>query len=256
MSLGGAAGGAGTRAARLHARPLSGVQLWLGNTGQAEPGAAKHQSSAQPSPSRPEAAAGPEQVPCSGSKTNAKQRRAARRAGEQLLKRQAAAHAACQLRVVLLQALRKMRWERMQAVWTQWMRSRQAEARRREVLLCHRNRLWQARVLDLGHARGPRLALGASERPRSATSTSVLARREHGFASGRPSRCQRPCPRPHTLSSRRARLRSAGETRTGPAQRPPLGSWWSHRWHSRPSVGSAGSGTRRALLIGQPSWRD
>ena len=53
-----------------------------------------------------------------------------------LLKRQAAAHAACQLRVVLLQALPKMRWERMQAVWTQWMRSRQAEAARRGAARC------------------------------------------------------------------------------------------------------------------------
>ena len=110
-----------------------------------------------------EAAAGPEQVPCSGSKTNAKQRRAARRAGEQLLKRQAAAHAACQLCVVLLQALRKMRWERMQAVWTQWMRSRQAEARRREVLLCLRNRLWLAWTRP-GATAGPGRLGATSER--------------------------------------------------------------------------------------------
>ena len=84
---------------------------------------------------------------CSGSseKTNAKQRRAARRARKQQQSRDALAYAACGLRVVLLRALRRMRWERMQAVWTQWMRARQAmEARRREVLLYLRNLFWQA----------------------------------------------------------------------------------------------------------------
>ena len=171
MSVRGGAGGAETCAVRQHARPLCGaqwrdvrraaseakaigaksvsvhgVQLWFPKADLNDPGAEQMQESLRPPLDELVGGSKPDQE-CSGSseKTNTKQRRAARRARKQQQSRDALAYAACGLRVVLLRALRRMRWERMQAVWTQWMRARQAmEARRREVLLYLRNLFWQA----------------------------------------------------------------------------------------------------------------
>ena len=173
----GGAGGAETCAVRLHARPLCGAQwrdvrraaseakaigaksvsvhgvkLWFPKADLNDPGAEQMQESLRPPLDELVGGSKPDQE-CSGSseKTNAKQRRAARRARKQQQSRDALAYAACGLRVVLLRALRRMRWERMQAVWTQWMRARQAmEARRREVLLYLRNLFWQEMTGSLG----------------------------------------------------------------------------------------------------------
>ena len=107
------------RAAGAHAIRMHGAKVWL--------------QQPQPQPQQPQSkstvGASTQQDARQEAQPSARKRRSAARMHEFVLRKRYQQLATCRLRLSLLRAMRKLRWQRAQVVWTQWMRERsRAEA--------------------------------------------------------------------------------------------------------------------------------
>ena len=101
------------RAAGAHAIRMHGAKVWL------QP----PQAQAQPQPqSKSTTGAATQTDARQEDQPNARKRRSAKRMHEFVLRKRCQQLATCKLRLSLLRAMRLFRWQRAQAVWTQWMR--------------------------------------------------------------------------------------------------------------------------------------
>ena len=105
------------RAAGAFALRANGVKVWLQQPLAAPQSKTTVEGAATQQDARQEA------------QPSARKRRSATRMHEFVLRKRYQQLATCRLRLSLLRAMRKLRWQRTQGVWTQWMRERsRAEA--------------------------------------------------------------------------------------------------------------------------------
>ena len=106
------------RAAGAHAIRMHGAKVWL-----QQPQPQPQQPHQQPQSKSTVEDAATQQDARQEAQPSARKRRSAKRMHEFMQRKRLEQLANCKLRLTLLKALRRLRWERVQAVWTSWMRA-------------------------------------------------------------------------------------------------------------------------------------